>query len=304
MATHSPTPTRRRRVRTLLATAAVVTTSVAALLVAPGSTPAAGAATTAPSCGLQIYKSDGTPWTCTFADNFSGTSLDTSKWLVGQTSTTGFTVGNTCFEPDNVAVGGGLLKLTARDTGQPFTCTSPAGSFTTRYTGGHIGTNGRFAQTYGRFEVRARYPLSGPGLHGGFWMYPVKQTYGAWPASGEIDVAEWWSAAATVVLPTLHYNTSQFLADSGWLCTVSTPTLWHTYAVVWAPTVMQFSIDGTPCFTRSWTPDAPLVAPQPFDQPFNMILNMAVDTNSTTNVVTPATILPATYEVDYAKAWR
>jgi len=155
-----------------------------------------------------------------------------------------------------------------------------------------------------RFDVRARYPQSGSGLRGGFWMYPAKQTYGAWPASGEIDVAEWWSSSPNTVLPTLHYSGSSQFGDSGWNCTVTDPTVWHDYTLVWLPTQMQFSIDGRTCFTDTWTPNAPLVAPQPFDQPFNMILNMAVDNTGSNLVSAQSTSLPATYEVDYVKAWK
>jgi hypothetical protein len=46
------------------------------------------------------------------------------------------------------------------------------------------------------------------------------------------------------------------------------------------------------------------VAPQPFDQPFSMILNMGVGPLGGSNPVSSSTKLPATYTVDYAKAWR
>lgn len=294
----------RRRTAAALATAALGAAAVVAL---PGTaaTAAWGRPPSGDSCGTTLYKADGSAWSCSFVDNFSGTRLDTTKWTIGETSTSGFYVGNTCLTANNVAVGNGELRLTARDTGQDFTCTTPGGGgFTTRYTGGHIGTVGHFSQTYGRFEVRARYPQSASGLTANFWMYPDKLTYGAWPSSGEIDVAEWWSSSPTQVLPTLHYSGSSFLNDSGWGCTVADPTVWHTYTLVWQPTQMAFSIDGTTCFTDSWTPAAPLVAPQPFDKPFSMLLTMAAGGSSGTDAVVANTTFPATFEVDYAKAWK
>jgi beta-glucanase (GH16 family) len=135
-------------------------------------------------------------------------------------------------------------------------------------------------------------------------MYPLDNAYGPWPASGEIDVAEWWSVDPTLVMPSLHFYGRDFHVDSGWGCRVANPSVFHTYTVEWFPTGFNFSIDGTPCFTRTPTPNEPLVAPQPFDQPFSMILNMGVGTASGTNTVSSATPLPATYTVDYAKAWR
>ena len=67
---------------------------------------------------------------------------------------------------------------------------------------------------------------------------------------------------------------------------------------------MRFFIDGSMCYDRKWAPELPQVPPQPFDHPFSMILNMGVGTAGGSNPVSSATPLPATYTVDYAKAWR
>jgi beta-glucanase (GH16 family) len=288
--------------RVLVATAACAL-AVTALLTAPTET--AGARTTvvarstaAPDCGRTVRRADGSVWRCSFVDDFDGTALDTGRWRVGQTARTGFNVGHTCFEPGNVTVRNGHLRLTAKQT-HTIWCRS----FLTRYTGGLVETAGSFAQTYGRFEVRARYPRTGAGLRAGFWMYPERMIYGRWPASGEIDVAEWWSNARRTVLPTLHY-TGSTTADSGWRCKVADPTAWHTYRTVWTSRVITFSIDGKRCFGRQWRPSLPLAAPQPFDHPFHLTLNMAVDANSRNNRPDATTVLPATYLVDYVKAWR
>jgi beta-glucanase (GH16 family) len=257
-------------------------------------------------CGATVPKGDGTAWRCTFVDQCTGTAIDGEKWVVQDTRQTGFRIGRTCFTPStaNVRVRDGALELTARE-GATVNCRSSSGWFSTRYTGGMVGTRGHFSQAFGRFEIRARFPAaSTAGLHGGFWMYPRDLVYGPWPASGEIDVAEWWSGDATRLLPTLHYNGRDPDADSGWDCRVADPTTFHTYTVEWLRTVMRFSIDGAVCFARSWTPDSPQVAPQPFDQPFSMILNMGVGPASGTNKVSWRTPFPATLVVDYAKAWR
>ena len=299
-------PRRRRRLlRAVSATAAVVVAAGAALAVPSG--PARAFGWWPPhgdACGKTVFKSDGTPWQCTFDDEFSGNQLDTSKWVVNKTADTGFYVGRTCMTGDNVAVHNGTLELTAEDTGHYFACKKPWGAFLTRYTGAHIGTVGKFTQTYGRFEVRARYPRSGAGVHAGFWMYPNQSTYGAWPVSGEIDVSEWWSGSPHNALPTLHYRGSNTQKDSGWGCLVDDPTQWHTYSVDWQPTQMQFSIDGDVCFTDTWSPLWPQSAPQPFDQPFAMLLSMSVEQSLGPNGVTAQTAFPATYQVDYVKAWK
>src|SRR5215213_1194279 len=66
----------------------------------------------APSCGSTIYKADGTAWRCTFADDFTTSVLDSSKWVVQTTAQTGFTTGDRdCYvnSPNNISSSGGYL---------------------------------------------------------------------------------------------------------------------------------------------------------------------------------------------------
>jgi beta-glucanase (GH16 family) len=296
------------RARRLLLTAVL---AAAALVVSPAD-PVSSASERAQSraavdaCGPRLAKPGGGTWRCSFVDDFDGTELDTGKWTTQNTAQTGFRSGLTCYRgASNIRVRRGNLRLQARDVGTPIDCSNRYETFVTRYTGGLVTTRNHFSQTYGRFEVRAKFPtVRTPGVHGAFWMYPPHLKYGPWPASGEIDVAEWWSNDPTLVLPTLHYNGRSFHADSGWNCRVATVSRFHTYTVEWYPTGMRFSIDGSACYARKWAPAAPQVAPQPFDHPFGMILSMGVGTAAGSNVVSPETPLPATFVVDYAKAWR
>lgn len=295
-----------------LAAGAVTAMAVAAVLLQPSATTTAEApavravAAASDGCGELLAKADGSTWECTFVDEFEGKDLDESKWLVGETRFSGFHTGITCYvdHPRNVNVRRGALFLVTRQE-RPFTCESPTGDFETKYTGGHVTTRGRFNQTYGRFEVRAKYPdARNAGVHGGFWMYPNERTYGAWPNSGEIDVAEWWSSRPDSVIPSLHYPGRDFWKDSGWWCTVSNVSDWHTYSLEWTPREMRVYQDGELCWSRVWEPDEPLTAPQPFDHAFNMILLMGVGPASGNNAVTDDTELPGEYVVDYVKAWK
>lgn len=271
-----------------------------------GGAPAASAATS-DACGAVLTKPDGSAWTCSFVDDFGGRGLDSRKWGVQQTSLTGFRSGLTCYTSSdkNIRVRNGALELVAAMLPGKTTCKSPDGDFTTRYTGGMVGTRGRFSQAFGRFEVRAAFPTARTaGVHGAFWMNPLDLIYGPWPNSGEIDVAEWWSNEPTLMLPSLHYAGRDALVDSGWDCRVTDPSAYHTYTMDWQPSGLSFFIDGTLCFTRVPEPDAPLVAPAPFDHPFSMILSMGVGPATGINAVSESTPLPATLSVDYAKAWR
>jgi beta-glucanase (GH16 family) len=292
--------------RTMLGAVLVGLASIAPLQATTGST-AAGAEVSYDACGEITPKADGSSWACSYVDNFDGRSLDPNKWITQQTSLTGFRSGLTCFTTSdkNIRVFKGALELTARRERGKFLCTSPSGDFSTIYTGGMIGTRTKFSQAYGKFEMRAKFPTARTaGVHGGFWMNPLAQTYGPWPSSGEIDIAEWWSNAPTLMLPSLHFDGRNPAVDTGWNCQAADVSSYHTYTLEWSPTALSFFIDGTMCFSRMPTPNAPLVAPQPFDKPFSMILNMGVGTASGTNMVSSSTPLPATLFVDYVKAWR
>jgi beta-glucanase (GH16 family) len=295
--------------RALIAAVAVVLT-LTALLTSPADTAGArtpvAARASAPDCGRTVRKPSGKPWTCTFVDNFGGTTLNSRHWVIGETAKTGFRIGRTCFTKDNVSVGNGHLNLRASDMGHAIYCGGGplVVGFFTRYTGAHVATWDHFAQAFGRFAVRSRFPNRGPGFKAGLWMYPQENTYGRWPSSGELDVNEWWSVTPRQFIPSLHYRGSRSATDTSYKCWVSTPYKWHVYRLVWTRKDMRFSVDSNTCFVRRVNPDAPLVAPQPFDQPFTMILNMAVGSGSRDNYLSADTQFPATYQVDWAKAWK
>jgi len=50
-------------------------------------------------------------------------------------------------------------------------------------------TEGKVSMKYGKIEVYAKLPV-GDWLWPAIWMMPEDSVYGAWPASGEIDVME------------------------------------------------------------------------------------------------------------------
>jgi beta-glucanase (GH16 family) len=52
-----------------------------------------------------------------------------------------------------------------------------------------LSTKGKKSITYGKVEVVAKMP-KGSWLWPAIWMMPEHDTYGPWPASGEIDIAE------------------------------------------------------------------------------------------------------------------
>jgi beta-glucanase (GH16 family) len=86
-------------------------------------------------------------WKLIWNDEFDGTKLDTSKWnvLLRENSKHGELQ---YYVPDEVYIDKGLLILRSRKR-----------NFGSKeYTSGRLDTKGKFAPTYGRFEIRARLP--------------------------------------------------------------------------------------------------------------------------------------------------
>jgi beta-glucanase (GH16 family) len=192
----------------------------------------------------------------------------------------------------------------------PFSCSDPDGNYTTQYTAGDVSTVHGFHQTYGRFEVRAKLPDTAlNGLQETLWLWPLSQTYGVFPHSGEIDFAEFYSEFPTLDIPYIHYvydpstvnpakNTNIVTAHT---CSIDY-TRFNTYAVVWEPGTITVMYNGKTCMVNHYVASG-LPRDAPFDQPFFIVLTQAigVTTNAFNLAITP---LPATLQVDYVRAWK
>jgi beta-glucanase (GH16 family) len=253
-------------------------------------------------------KPGGGRYTCTFTDDFNGTKLDTTKWTAVKSSDDGFVTGLPVSSPDcyldrpgNVSVSDGRLRLTSLVEWKPFVCHTPRRDYTTRDSAGSVVSWGKFAQTYGRFEFRAKFPANATtDFDSALWMYPQNPAYGKWPHSGEIDVAEWFGDGLDTnpVFPSLRYAGEDPAKRTGHNCFVpGAGTAFHTYAVDWTPTMMSFYYDNKLCFQHAWTPAAPLVRPKPFDQPFDLVMTQTGGWNKPVGHT-------VTLEVDWVRAWK
>lgn len=297
--------------RRLFALTVTVVAAATTLLAAPTSSSAFGwwPYPQGPSCGTTIYKADHSKWTCTFADEFANNGLDDNKWTIQQTTTGGYTTGplgsQVCYgaSRNNVNVSGGYLNLTVRKEAAPFGC----GGFTTQYSGGTVSGYGKFSQTYGRFEVRAKVPAAVvAGLQESFWLWPVNSSkYGPEPTSGEIDFAELYSVLPNLAVPYVHYTPANPDPNVvSYKCTIDNPNNFHTYALEWTPTTLTMIYDGQTCLVDQWKAAGPLSGSQPFDSPFFLVLTQALGFGPT-NTFDPATTpLPATTTVDYVHIWK
>lgn len=181
------------------------------------------------------------PWTLVWQDEFDGRVLDATKWAVRAPGLRE----SAMISAENVSLdGAGHLLLTT---------TEKDGVIHT----GMIGSQGKFSQTYGRWEARIKFHAM-EGHHGAFWLQPERREkdVGNNPhlTGAEIDIIEWFGsgrndggAASNVYWPG---ETGQHLHDGGPLDL--TPVLkdgrslsddFYVYAVEWTPDEYVFFID-------------------------------------------------------------
>jgi beta-glucanase (GH16 family) len=237
-------------------------------------------------------------WNCSFDDEFNGTSLNTSLWQPQLTTNSLYTAGPDCYvnNPSTISVSGGYLNLSVVKVPQ-FKC---VGSYNSQYEAGMVTTSGHFTQTYGAFEVNAKLPAgTTPGLQETFWLYPQKLTYGKWPASGEIDFAQFYSEYLNLDVPYVVYPQSKAGSDpdaTAYNCDID-PTQFNTYGLDWTPTSLTILYNGNVCLV-----DHPIGGPAPFNEPFFIALTQALGLVGG-NAVNANTQLPATTQVDWVRAW-
>lgn len=286
-------PATTRRYRVLSAGRASVVRRVAPRKVATPAPPPTD------ECGVRPRRADGSYYACTFLDHFSGTTLDPGKWMGNPVA--GHS--DLCFadDPATIAVADGVLRLSARAADGDL-CPERADGTRAAYAGGWVTSYRRWSQQYGRFEARIRVQDSSvQGLHEAFWLWPDTR-YASdkeWPATGEIDIMETYSAHPDLAVPFLHYNADDNGGpvpglNTAWNC-VAARGAWNTYALDWTATRLTVSINGKTCLVNT-------AGAASFQKRF--IINLTQFLGGGTNLFDGRAELPATMEVDYVKAWQ
>lgn len=246
-------------------------------------------------------------WRCVFSEDFDGDALDLTHWNPVTTAASGFSTGvppgYVCFiyDPRTVSVASGTLRLAiVRD--KKFECGGPAMQ-PTRFIGGAVSTKHRLALTYGRFEVRARFPTSDkPGLHSSIQLRPAERAYGG--ASGEIDIAEYFSARPKKVFPSVRYShRGPDPTATNNKCRLSAPAAFHTYTAQWTPDRIELQVDGRTCVSTAWTLGTELARPAPFDKPFFLALFQGLGASDVAYDATTKPTFPVVMEIDYVHIW-
>ena len=161
------------------------------------------------------------------------------------------------------------------------------------FSSAKLTTKGKADWKYGRIEARAKLP-GGQGLWPAIWMLPAEETYGAWAASGEIDIVEAVNLGAECnkcpdgkenkIYGTVHFGgewpKNAYKGEETAL--PETPDGFHVFAVEWKEGEISWFVDDVKYSTltsRSWRSSTQLGRKSrhaPFDHPFYLILNVAV----------------------------
>ncbi len=267
---------------------------------------------TSPSCGgADPSKADGSPWVCTYHDEFSGGELDRRYWIPQETEHSSFTTGTkttfACAQDSlrTIDVRDGNLELSLVDLGERRDCGK---NISSRYSYGQVMHHQTYAQTYGKYEVRAKIPdLQVPGSQVSFWLWPKKDTYGPWPSSGELDFAEMYSSAPGELRPYMHYLPGRTERGTDMNVTHAVCPIrvgqYNTYGMEWEPGRVTILLNGRVCMINDYSS---VIAGEgsaaPFDHPFYLSLNQAMGTlgNEYNPDVVPDRL---TTQVDYVRVW-
>ena len=253
-------------------------------------------------------------WSQIWADEFSGSALNTSAWTVDLNAGDS-RVRDSQGTADNVYLEDGALVLRSQHE-------TVAGS-AYNYTSGAVETKDKVSWKHAggiRACVRAKLPGGetghGQGIWPAHWMMPDDTS--CWPSHGEIDIMEMINGDGTTHA-TYHWRMRE-IGGCGDKCAngSSTPACrhqsigashpdqhdasqWHEYAVEYASDHIYFALDGeifqrlTADSTTSHGDHAEF-----FDTPYYMILNTAVG-GPWPGEPTLKTKFPTYHRIDYVK---
>jgi beta-glucanase (GH16 family) len=181
-----------------------------------------------------------TGWRRVFADDFSGHSLDRSKWRAYYGQPGGDPAG--WFDPSHVKVANGALVISA------YRARPDVG----RWATGGVSSSPGLVQTYGKYLVRLRFGV-GEGIGHALVLSTAD---GTWPP--EVDFSEDNGSGRDRTLATLHYGSYHTRIARA---TAVDLTQWHTLGVEWTQRRLIYTLDGRRWVTMSTSgvPTVPMV---------------------------------------------
>ncbi|NND90544.1 MAG: family 16 glycosylhydrolase [Granulosicoccus sp.] len=241
-----------------------------------------------------------------FSEEFKGTALDRTRWKTAlpwgpDTTVNGemqYFVNVFGANPpahDPFVFTGETLQITGTRT-PPELLSAANGN---PYLSGVITTSDYFEMTYGYVEMSAKV-AGGQGLLSTFYLF--NQDY--FKNKPEIDIVEYIGSRPDKAYQTYHYyDSNRARSHSGEKH--SSPTMetlahenlsggFHTYSVLWEPGLVVWYIDGQEVRRIS--------GPRVSDEPMNIIAHLVMGSDWIGSPSEGA--LPATFEIDYIRAWQ
>ena len=179
-------------------------------------------------------------WHQVFADDFTGSALDLTRWHTYSAEPAGDPGG--WFDPNHVSVSGGELVLAGyRDP-------ADGGRWATAGVSSSLG----LSQTYGKYLVRLRFDR-GVGVAHTILLWPTDNA-----SQPEIDFSEDNGANRQTDYETLHPAP---LGPQIQHATAVDLSQWHTFGVEWTPGRLVYTLDGrdTSVVTGAHVPSTPMV---------------------------------------------
>ncbi|MGC4100720.1 glycoside hydrolase family 16 protein [Ferruginibacter sp.] len=228
-------------------------------------------------------------------DDFSSGKIDPAKWTF-ETGGSGWGNNELQYYTDgpNSVVKDGNLVITAKK--EKFS--------TNDYTSSRMVTKGKGDWLYGRFEVRAKLP-KGKGTWPAIWMLSSDDSYGGWPASGEIDIMEHVGFDQDNIHSTVHtsaYNHMKGTQKTATKIVTGASDDFHVYRIDWTPYAIRGFIDNSQYF--EFVNEGNAFESWPFNKRFHLILNVAVGGNWGGAKGVDSDAFPTSMVVDYVKVYK
>jgi beta-glucanase (GH16 family) len=201
------------------------------------------------SGGLQVLNHAGT----VFFDDFSGSSVNASKWEVYDRDSDLANSEDNAVRPQNATLSGGVLSILSEYIPAGITAhDSIAGDRTVFYASAQIATKDTFL--YGTFDARIK-PAGGTGIWPLFWMlghaWQASQPFTAntpehnWPEMTqgwwEIDIMEFLGGTRTSNNCAAHVNSSNTQQVA---LPFNATSRFMVYRLVWQPTYLRWYVDA------------------------------------------------------------
>ena len=235
-----------------------------------------------------------------WSDEFSGNSLDTSKWTydIGN-GNYGWGNGESQYYTDhNETVNNGVLTIKGKKENIE--------SYS--YTSTRIKTQNKVKFTYGYIEASIALPTV-TGMWPAFWMMPNNSYYGGWPHSGEIDIMEAKGRFPNNSSSAIHFSTDT--GDHTYLTKEKSGhniAEFHKYAAEWKEDSISFYVDDVKYFETyksQWTTvNASASETAPFDKDFYIILNLAIGGHFDGYKLPPEGFNETSMQVDYVRVFK